>query len=94
MIGNGFFSPENADLYTPIIEMLLNQGDHFMVLADYAAYIDCQEKVSELYKNKTEWTKKSILNVANMGLFSSDRTIAEYAEEIWNIKPVNIELNN
>ena len=94
MIGNGFFSPENADLYTPIIDMLLNQGDHFMVLADYAAYIDCQEKVSELYKNKTEWTKKSILNVANMGLFSSDRTIAEYAEEIWNIKPVNIELNN
>jgi len=94
MISNGFFSPENADLYTPIIDMLLNQGDHFMVLADYAAYIDCQEKVSELYKNKTEWTKKSILNVANMGLFSSDRTIAEYAKEIWNIKPVNIDLNN
>jgi len=94
MIGNGFFSPENADLYTPIIDMLLNQGDHFMVLADYAAYIDCQEKVSELYKNETEWTKKAILNVANMGLFSSDRTIAEYAKEIWNIKPVNIDLNN
>jgi len=60
-----------------------------MVLADYRAYVDKQAEVSELYKNKDEWYRKAILNSARMGKFSSDRTITDYAEEIWDIKPVN-----
>ena len=59
-----------------------------MLLADYADYIATQEKVDELYRQPTEWTRKCILNVAGMGLFSSDRTITEYASEIWGVKPL------
>jgi len=60
-----------------------------MVLADYEAYINCQERVGNLYADKHEWAKKSILNVANMGKFSSDRTIMEYARDIWGIDTEN-----
>ena len=59
-----------------------------MLLADYRAYIDAQCRVSETYRDQKAWTRKSILNVANMGKFSTDRTIKEYAEEIWGLKPV------
>ena len=62
------------------------------MLADYKSYIETQDKVSKLYKNTEEWTKKSILNVSRVGKFSSDRSIKEYAEKIWNIDPVNIEI--
>lgn len=86
MIASGYFSPENISLFKPIVDSLLHRGDTFMVLADYEAYISCQENVSKLYKNRHEWAKKSILNVANMGRFSSDRTIKEYAKEIWGIE--------
>ena len=65
-----------------------------MLLADYEAYIKCQEQVSELYKNQKAWTKKSILNVANMGKFSSDRAIKEYADEIWDAKSVKVKEGN
>jgi len=94
MIGSGFFSPHNSGLYQPIIRSLIEGGDHYLLLADYEAYVACQDKVSALYKNAHEWTRKAIINVACMGKFSSDRTISEYAEEIWNAKPVNIELKN
>lgn len=87
MIGSGYFSPENSDLFRPVTDSLLHHGDTYMVLADYESYISCQESVGELYCNRHEWTKKSILNVANMGRFSSDRTIKEYAQEIWGINP-------
>jgi starch phosphorylase len=89
MIGNGYFSPENAGLFKPIIDSILYHGDEYMVLADYEDYINCQERVGNLYADKHEWTKKSILNVANMGRFSSDRTIMEYAKEIWGIDTEN-----
>ena len=92
MVGSGFFSPAEPTLFQPIISMLLEQGDHFMVLADYADYIRCQEKVAALYQDPDEWTRHAIINVARMGKFSSDRTIQEYADEIWNIKPINIDL--
>ena len=72
--------------------MLLDGSDRFLVLADYADYISCQERVAALYQDKDEWTRRAILNVAQMGKFSSDRTIHEYAEEIWQVKPVNIVL--
>jgi len=91
MISNGYFSPSNQDLFKPIIDSLFNK-DEFLVFADFDAYVRCQEKVSQLYLNQPEWTRKSILNVAGMGKFSSDRTIAEYAREIWNAKPVPIAM--
>lgn len=84
-IKNGIFSPEQPDLFHPIIDSLLEQRDRYCVLADFALYADCQKKIAEAFKDKTAWTKKSIMNVANMGYFSSDRAIKEYASEIWNI---------
>lgn len=87
-IKDGFFSPEDVNLFHDLVASITSGGDYFMVLADYRAYVDKQEEVSALYKNKDEWYKKAILNSARMGKFSSDRTINEYAEEIWDIKPV------
>ncbi len=92
MISNGYFSPGNADLHKPIFDSLMHGGDHYLLLADYAAYITSQEAVAQLYTQRDEWTRKAILNVAHMGKFSSDRTIRQYAEEIWNVKPVDIKL--
>ncbi len=88
MIGNGFFSVEEADRYSPIFNNLTHHGDHYLLLADYASYIATQDRVSQLYQEKDEWTRRAILNVANMGKFSSDRTILEYAEKVWNVKGV------
>jgi starch phosphorylase len=64
-----------------------------MLLADYQAYIDCQDAVSAAYQDQARWTKMSILNSARMGKFSSDRTIAEYCKEIWDVSPVKISLD-
>ncbi|GFO56344.1 alpha-1,4 glucan phosphorylase [Geomonas sp. Red276] len=89
-IASGFFSPEIPDLFTPLTDSLLNLGDHYMLLADYASYVACQERVGALFLNKEEWARKAVLNAAGMGKFSSDRTIKEYAEEIWGIKPIDI----
>jgi len=66
--------------------VLLNH-DRFYLFADYEAYIKCQERVNETYKNQSEWTKKAIHNIASSGKFSSDRTIAQYAREIWGMEP-------
>lgn len=87
MIGSGFFSPSEPERFKPIIDNLLHR-DHFLLLADYASYMACQGEVEAAYKNQNQWVKKSILNVASMGKFSSDRTIAQYAKEIWGVKPV------
>ncbi len=83
MIKIGYFSQEEPSLFHPIIEALNN--DYFMVLADYADYVLCQKHVETLYKKPEKWTHKAILNVANMGKFSSDRSIQEYAKEIWEL---------
>ena len=88
MIGNGYFSPQQPYLFKPLIDSLLHHGDQYMLLADFAPYVSCQERVSQVYCNQEEWTKKSILNVANMGKFSSDRTIQEYAKEIWGVSSI------
>jgi glycogen phosphorylase len=87
MIAGGYFSPEAPDMFRPIFDAL-TQNDRFMVLADYGSYISCQERADELYRNPGEWSRRAILNIAGMGRFSSDRTIREYAEKIWNVKPV------
>jgi glycogen phosphorylase len=93
-IASGYFSPGNPELFKPIIESLLYKGDPFLLLADFEAYIECQKVVSKAYLDQEEWTRKSILNVAHIGKFSSDRSIAEYAKDIWNVKPVHIELQS
>uniref|UniRef100_A0A669D5G3 Alpha-1,4 glucan phosphorylase n=1 Tax=Oreochromis niloticus TaxID=8128 RepID=A0A669D5G3_ORENI len=85
-IAGGFFSPKQPDLFKEIVNMLMHH-DRFKVFADYEDYIKCQEKVNALYKNPKEWTKKVIYNIAGCGKFSSDRTIAQYAREIWGVEP-------
>lgn len=88
MIASGYFSPAEPGRYQPLVDVLTHGGDHYLLLADYASYIACQEQVDAVYRQPQLWTRKAILNVANMGKFSSDRTIKEYAEQIWGVKPV------
>jgi glycogen phosphorylase len=91
LISSGFFSGGNTDLFKPLIDNLLYR-DEYMLFADYQSYLDAQEKVSQAYRDRDNWTRMSILNVARMGKFSSDRAIREYCQEIWNVQPVPIEL--
>jgi starch phosphorylase len=91
LIGSGFFSPQQPDLFQPLVQNLLNH-DPFMLLADYASYVQCQEQVDQGYREQEHWTRKSILNVARIGYFSSDRAIRDYCERIWNVKPETIML--
>ncbi len=92
MISNGTFSPEQPDLFKPIVDSLLNQGDTYLLMADFDSYVKCQREVCQAYLDKEAWTTMAIYNVARMGKFSTDRTIKEYAEDIWGIKPVQIKL--
>nr|XP_014354239.1 PREDICTED: glycogen phosphorylase, muscle form [Latimeria chalumnae] len=85
-INSGFFSPQQPDLFKDVVNMLMYH-DRFKVFADYEAYIKAQDNVSSLYKNTKEWTKMVIRNIAGSGKFSSDRTIAQYAREIWGVEP-------
>jgi len=84
-IKDGFFN-DDEELYQPIIDSLLHKGDYFLVLADYEAYVNKQAKVDELYKDQDEWNRKALLNTARVGKFSSDRTIRDYADEIWDVE--------
>ena len=86
MLRDGYFSPTERDRYKPVFEALTYHGDHYLLLADYASYIAAQERVEQLYRDPAAWTQMAILNVAGMGLFSSDRTIAQYAKTIWNVE--------
>ena len=90
-ISSGYFSHGNGELFQPIVDQLMND-DPYMLMADYQAYVDCQDAVSQAYRDQENWTRMSILNSARMGKFSSDRTIAEYCNEIWNVKPVDIKI--
>ncbi len=83
----GFFSPEDENLFAPLLDSL--NYDTYMLAADFDAYYDAQKDVEALFKKKQEWAKKALINIANGGRFSSDRTINEYANNIWNIKPVS-----
>lgn len=90
LISTGHFSQGDAEVFRPLVENL-TQDDPFLVLADYAAYIACQEQVNSAWQDVPNWTRMSILNTARSGKFSSDRAITEYCEEIWNIKPVTVK---
>jgi starch phosphorylase len=89
-IASGVFSPSEPRLFQPVVDSLLNGGDPYMVLADFAAYLTCQAQVSEAYADVEGWTRKAILNIARSGKFSSDRTIREYAEGIWKLDPIPV----
>jgi starch phosphorylase len=91
-IRENHFSPDARGLFQPVVDSLLRHGDYYLVLADYAAYVECQEKVSRAYQDAGEWSRISILNTAGSGRFSSDRTIREYADEIWGARPVPVTL--
>jgi len=87
MIRSGFFSPGSSDRFRPIVDSLLEGGDRYFLLADYESYVTCQERVEGVYRNRPEWIRRAILNTANMGKFSSDRVVREYAEKIWKAEP-------
>jgi starch phosphorylase len=87
MIRSGHFNRAEPDLFRPIYDTLLTRGDHYMHLADLRSYLDADDRVRDLYAKPDEWARKAVLNVAGSGKFSSDRTIAEYAGQIWHVKP-------
>ena len=89
-IGSGHFSRGDAELFRPLVDNLLDH-DPFLLMADYKSYIDCQDRVSSAYGDQKGWVRMSILNVARMGKFSSDRSIREYCENIWKIKPFKLK---
>ena len=86
LVSSGFFCPENPELFRPLVDTITLSGDHYMLAADFEAYKEAQLQVSKDFKKQDDWAKRAILNIANMGGFSSDRTIKQYAEEIWDIK--------
>jgi starch phosphorylase len=89
LIGSGHLSRGDTEVFRPLIENLV-QCDPFLVLADYAAYLACQEQVSSTWQDTERWTRMSIFNTARSGKFSSDRAIAEYCDDIWKVQPVAV----
>lgn len=88
---SGYFSSGHPELFEPIVDSLLIK-DQYMLLADYQSYIECQDRVSQAYRDQENWTRMSIINSVNMGKFSADRTIREYCNEIWKVEPVAIDM--
>ena len=91
---DGTFAPDNPELFRGVFNSLLgsDRSDEYFVLKDFASYAEAQERLERIYKNKDEWARMAVINTAKSGKFSSDRTIREYAKEIWNLKPMRIEL--
>jgi len=90
MINSGYFSKGDRSLFKPITDKLL-WDDPYMLLADYPLYTACQDLVANTWKNTAEWDRMTIMNVARMGKFSSDRAIQDYCEKIWKVKPFRIK---
>lgn len=91
LIAGGTFSRGDTEVFRPLVDNL-RYDDPFLVCADYASYLDCQERVSAAWQDRESWTKMSILNTARSGKFSSDRAITEYCDEIWNVWPLTIKI--
>jgi len=92
-IACGFFSHGDPNLFKPLVDDLLLK-DEYLLMADYQSYLDCQERVSLAYRDQDNWTRMSILNVARIGKFSSDRAIREYCQDKWKVEPVRVELQD
>ena len=88
-IGDGAFSPDDRGRFQPLLRLLTDGGDHFMVTADFEDYCRVYDRALELYRSEGAWTAKAVINTANMGWFSSDRTVADYADEIWKVKSLS-----
>jgi len=88
LIYSGFFEPDHPELFRPLVQSLLD-SDPYLLLADFRSYVDCQASVAKAYLDPERWTKMAIFNIARMGKFSSDRTIREYARDIWRAQPVS-----
>ena len=86
----GQFSDGDKDVFRPIVESLL-QHDEYLLLADFRSYIDASEKAAYAFQDRDRWTRMSILNTARSGFFTSDRTIRQYCDEIWHVKPLRVE---
>src|SRR5207248_10757050 len=91
LIRDDYFSRDEPGVFAPILDTLLAHGDHYMHLADLTSYSEAQQRVGELYADPEGWARKAILNVACSGKFSSDRTIMEYAADIWKAEPCPVE---
>ena len=91
MISSNYFSRNEPGIFKPLYDALLTYGDHYMHLADLKSYLEADQRLRELYADPDEWTRKAILNVAASGKFSSDRTISEYATQIWEVKPCPVQ---
>ena len=87
LIDSGFFTNGDRTVFRPLVESLLRRDD-YMLLADYQSYVDCQERVCDAYRDRTGWTRMSILNTARVGRFSSDRSIRDYCRDIWDVRPM------
>jgi len=92
LLASGFFSPDERDLFRPLIDGLMGR-DEYLLMTDFAAYAHCQRDVSQAFRDQAAWTRKAALNIARVGGFSSDRTVAEYARDIWGIDAVKVELD-
>jgi glycogen phosphorylase len=90
LIFSDHFSRNEPGIFAPLLDTVLTNGDHYMHLADLTPYCRAQEALGTLYANSGEWARKAILNIASSGKFSSDRTIAEYAQDIWKAAPCPI----
>jgi starch phosphorylase len=88
MLRDGYFSPDEPDRFRCLFDSLTAWGDQYRVLADFPAFMECQERVETVYRDPSEWTRRAIINVAMMGRFSCDRMVREYAEDIWKAKPL------
>lgn len=92
-IAENVFSPREQGIFDPIVKSLLESGDPYCILADFRSYLEASLLTDELYRDREAWARKAILNVARVGKFSSDRAIRGYAEEIWDIQPVRLDLH-
>jgi starch phosphorylase len=91
LVWSGALSPDEPEAFKPITRSLLDGGDQFMLLADFDSYVACQDKACQAFRDQNAWTRMSILNVAHMGRFSSDRTVREYADQIWGATSVPVD---
>ena len=91
LIFSDHFSRNQPGVFAPLGDALLDRGDYYMHLADLKSYLEADQRLRDLYADPSAWARKAILNVAGSGKFSSDRTIDEYAAEIWNVKPCQVE---